>query len=68
MKNHQFTNNKSVKCIVCNQPKLLANDRIKQTGVCYHCTDIIIPSHIPKSQHIQYLRKKGYNKKPLFIN
>jgi hypothetical protein len=59
---------KSIKCKRCDKPKILANERIIQTGVCYQCTGEIVPNHIPESQHIQYLQMKGYNKKPLKVD
>jgi hypothetical protein len=68
MKNHQIISKNSVVCKRCGKIKILANERIKATGVCYVCVDEIVPPHIPESQHIRYLQMKGYRNRTLFIN
>jgi len=51
--------NQLIKCKVCNEEKILGNERIVLTRICYTCTLRLIPYYIPEEQHYNYIRLKG---------
>jgi hypothetical protein len=56
-----------VKCKVCHDQKVIANERIRKTSVCFMCARRIVPKYIPKEQHIKYLLLKGYKNEMLSL-
>ena len=45
------------RCRRCGDQKILANERIRTTKLCYMCANKMVPSHIPKEQWITYILK-----------